>query len=187
MIIKKVVYLLGIAATLGCAQSNKSGDKLSDTTAISQVEQGQPTNTVQPKLIENIPAFRILTTDSVFITQANLKKNQPVIIIYFAPDCDHCVKFMNEVKPHLNEFKKLQVVMITWTKYETLEPFRKKMGLDAYKNITIGTEGDDLLIQQYFQIKDTPYIAIYNQNGKLVKTFAKPPKANTLVALVKGM
>src|ERR1700761_3375552 len=61
-----------------------------------------------------IPPYRILTTDSVFVTPVNLHKNKPLMIIYFAPDCGHCQHLMHEMAPKMNEFKDVQVVMITF-------------------------------------------------------------------------
>ena len=41
----------------------------------------------QTKVNENIPPFKILKADSTWFTAANLKKDKPVMIIYFSPDC----------------------------------------------------------------------------------------------------
>jgi hypothetical protein len=38
---------------------------------------------------------------------------------------------------------------------------------------------------RYYNIKNTPYIAIYGKNGKLVQGFDKVPKMDTLEAAIK--
>ncbi|MEO6150394.1 MAG: hypothetical protein ABIN95_06180 [Mucilaginibacter sp.] len=179
---KKITCLLAVVAIMGCSQAKNNGNTENVITsgADSAAQKSQSQQNIQ-----NIPPFRILTTDSVYVTQTILKKNKPVMFIYFSPDCTHCTKFLDELKPHLKELSKFQIVMVTWIKYAAVKPFYDKMGYSAYKNITMGTEGDDLLVQQYFQIKDTPYVAIYNQSGKLVKTFDKPEKVDELLATAK--
>ena len=65
-----------------------------------------------------IPPYHILNTDSVWVTPANLKKNKAVMVIYFAPDCSHCRHLMDEMKPKMQEFKDIQVVMVTFVEPE---------------------------------------------------------------------
>ena len=43
--------------------------------------------TAQPT---TMPAFKMLLTDGSFYTAADLPVGKPVVLIYFAPDCDHC-------------------------------------------------------------------------------------------------
>ena len=47
-----------------------------------------------------IPPYRILTTDSVYVTPADLKKNKGTVVIYFSPDCSHCQHLMYELNGH---------------------------------------------------------------------------------------
>jgi thioredoxin-related protein len=146
-------------------------------------------NAQSNKDIEKIPSYRILTTDSEYVTQANLKKHKPVVIIYFAPDCGHCQQLMYELKPKMKQISNAQIVMITFSKdydIRSIKGFYRDFGLSSYPNITVGTEGYTYQVQRYFDVKNTPYIAIYNHNGKLAKTFAKVPKdVNEVVAAIK--
>ena len=136
--------------------------------------------------IQQLPVYHILNTDSVRVTTANLKKNKPVMIIYFAPDCGHCQHLMAEVKPHLRELKNIQVVMITFTPLlRPIREFAKQYGLSTQPNFTLGTEGYTMEMQQFFQLKSTPYIALYDKNGKLVKAYEKAPDMKELFATVK--
>src|ERR1700748_2746221 len=82
-------------------------------------------NTVkaQNPSIVNIPPYKILTKDSVFVTPANLKKGKPVMIVYFSPDCTHCQHFTEELKARMDKektssakiFTNTQIVMVTFT------------------------------------------------------------------------
>jgi thioredoxin-related protein len=135
--------------------------------------------------IQNLPMYHILNTDSVNVTTAKLKKDKPVMIIYFSPDCSHCQHLMYELKPKLKELSSIQIVMISFVQYKMIKEFYRDFGLSAYPNITVGTEGYTYEMQKYFEIKTTPYIAIYDKHGKLVKAYEKAPDVNELIAVAK--
>ncbi|MDB5123290.1 MAG: thiol-disulfide oxidoreductase [Mucilaginibacter sp.] len=136
-----------------------------------------------------IPPYRILTTDSVYVTPANLKKHKPVMIIYFAPDCSHCRHLMEEMKPKMKEFRNIQVVMVTFVnpeaQFRAIKDFYKDFQLKKYPNFTVGTEGYTYLVQRYYMVKTTPYIAIYDKNFKMTQGYEKPPAIEQLIAAVK--
>lgn len=143
--------------------------------------------------IQHIPPYRLLTKDSTYITPANLKKNKPVMIVYFSPDCTHCQHFTLEMKEEFEKEKKskvhtlrnTQIVMATWTQLQEIQLFYKDYELAKYPNIVVGTEGTTYLIQRYYQVKTTPYIAIYSKSGLLVKAFEKMPTIADIVATLK--
>ena len=135
-----------------------------------------------------IPPYHILTTDSVYVTPANLKKNKPVMIIYFAPDCSHCQHMMYELKPLMRDFKNVQVIMVTFVmQIKAIQTFYRDFDLAKWPNWTVGTEGYTYVVQKYYQVKTTPYIALYDKKGKLAKTYEKAPKVEELAAEVKKL
>jgi thiol-disulfide isomerase/thioredoxin len=159
---KRIYMLLCLLVAVGCSQAQTLG-----------------ANT-------GIPPYHILTTDSVYVTPANLKKDKPVMVIYFAPDCGHCQHLMYDLKPQLKNLKDVQIVMITFvTQLKAIQVFQRDFDLAKYHNITIGTEGYTYLVQKYYQIKQTPYIAIYNRNGKLSQAYEKVPTIPVLMSAVK--
>jgi len=140
-----------------------------------------------------IPPYRILTTDSIYVTPTKLKKSGPVMIIYFSPDCTHCQHLTDEMtdilkaekKSHKKLLNNTQIVMITWSSLQSIQVFNKDYELAKYPNITIGTEGYTYVVQRYYQVKTTPYIAIYNKKGKLVQAFDKAPKMADIMTVLK--
>ena len=137
---------------------------------------------------EAIPPYHILTTDSVYVTPKNLKPNKPVMVIYFAPDCSHCQHLMYEMKPVMKKLKNVQVVMITFVEQlQAIKTFYRDYNLAKYPNFTVGTEGYTYVVQKYYNVRSTPFIALYNRKGKLSKSFEKPPKMDELVADVKKL
>ena len=135
-----------------------------------------------------IPPYHILTTDSVYVTPANLKKNKPVMIVYFSPDCSHCQHMMYEMKPIMKAFKDVQVVMITFVmQLKAIKVFERDYDLAKYPNFTVGTEGYTYVVQKYYQVATTPYIALYDKSHKLVKYYPKAPKTEDLAEEVKKL
>ena len=166
---KKLFFFLSFIAAVGC------------TNAQTQT----PTPFTPPAYI---PAYKILTTDSVNITPANLKKNKATMIIYFAPDCSHCQHLMYELKPHMKQLKNMQVIMITFTpQIKAIQTFARDFDVKKWTNWTIGTEGYTYNVQQFYHIATTPYIAIYDKIGKPVKYIAKDPKVEDILAATKKL
>lgn len=166
---KRLLFLLSLVLTVSCTNAQK------------------PDSGLKPK---PIPPYRILTADSVWMTPRNLKSNKPVMIIYFSPDCGHCQKMMYELKPKLKELRNIQIVMITWSaKYDirAIREFRRDYGLKDYPNFTLGSEGYTMQVQHYYDVKTTPFIAMYNSGGKWAKYFDKLPKANDILAAAKKL
>lgn len=146
------------------------------------------TNAQNKQDITKIPPFKILRSDSTYFTSANLKKDKPVMIIYFSPDCSHCQHLVYEMKPKMKQFGDIQIVMVTFTDFTMLKMiknFNRDFDLAKYPNITVGTEGHTYIVQKYYQVTTTPYIAVYDHNGKLVKGFDKAPTMDELIATVK--
>ncbi len=140
-----------------------------------------------------MPPFKILTKDSTYLTPANLKKGKPVMIVYFAPDCTHCQHFTDELKLRMDKeakqkdkpFSNTQIVMVTFTDLLDMKLFYIDFELAKYRNIMMGTEGRTYVVLRYYNVKTTPYIAVYDKNGKLVQGFDKVPSLTTLEATIK--
>lgn len=178
---KRILFFLGLIIAAGCTQAQTSSQQAKIVPQIPSAKPAAPN-------IEKIPQFRILNQDSVLLTNANLKKDKPVMFIYFSPDCSHCQRMMYEMKPYMKNFSGIQVVMVTFTQtnlLKLLKEFTRDFSLASYPNFMVGTEYPNYVVQRYYQVATTPYIAIYDKKGKLVKVFDKAPKMEDLVAAAK--
>lgn len=119
---------------------------------------------------KEIAPFKILLTNGQNYTSAQLAKG-PVVLVYFSPDCDHCHDFTQDLIKNYSVVANKQVVMVTFQAMDMLKPFVTKYKLNQYLNFKVGTEGTSYVVQRYYQIRSFPYIAIYDKNGKLVKTY----------------
>lgn len=136
-----------------------------------------------------MPAYKILKTDSTWATPANLKHRR-TMLIYFSPDCPHCQHLTMEMREKIKQFGDTQILMITWSNnydLRAIKGFVKDYDLKKYPNIIVGTEGYSYLVQKYYGIQTTPYVAIFGADGKLSKAFRKAPdNVNALITAVKA-
>ncbi len=68
-------------------------------------------------------------SDNTIFTANDLPKGKSVVLIYFDPDCDHCQKLMTALFKKINDFKKAEIVMVTFKTTGV-------MSLHLKKNIT---------------------------------------------------
>ena len=55
---------------------------------------------------DRVPPFTILLTTGENFSYKELQKDKPVILIYFAPDCDHCRDFIKALTTGMKGFTK---------------------------------------------------------------------------------
>ena len=128
-----------------------------------------------------LPQFSILNSDSTsWYTSRDIRKGMPVMIMLFSPDCEHCIKQMNEMIKRMKDLKKLQIIMVTYQPMDLLVDFIKTYNLKKYSNIKAGRD-TKFLLPGFYQIKSLPYFALYDKEGKLITTFESNTKVDTLL------
>jgi hypothetical protein len=70
---------------------------------------------------------------------------------------------------------------------KAVQTFYNDFNLKKYPNFTVGTEGYTYVVQRYYEVKTTPYIAIYGKDGKLVKHIDNSPKVDDVMETVKKL
>lgn len=104
------------------------------------------------------------------ITKNELKKNRPVILMYFSPECHHCQRQMEDMLARMEELKKVQIILATYRPMEELIAFENKYKLQRHSNIQAGRD-TKYFLQPFFRIRNLPYLALYDAGGKLITTF----------------
>ena len=107
-----------------------------------------------------------------------LKKTEPVMLVYFSPDCDHCKELTKEILKSAKTFGSKHLVMVTYFPIADVKKFANDLSIQNYPNIKVGTEGMTLVVQKHYNIRTFPFVALYNKSGKLSKMFREqaPPK-----------
>ena len=131
-----------------------------------------------------IAPIELTAPDKSIVTASSLKKNQPFILMYFSPSCDHCKQQINEMVARMKDFSKYQIVLATFQPQEEMVGFYKQFELEKYPNILIGRD-TKFLLPPFFRIRNLPYLALYNKDGQIITTFDGNAKVDTILADLK--
>jgi thiol-disulfide isomerase/thioredoxin len=117
-----------------------------------------------------IPAFSIQLPDSSWFSKKDLPKKTPVVIIYFNPECGHCQHEAEELAKNMDKFKKVFFVMAAYHDLQNIQAFDTTYHLDKFSNIVIGRDSKYFL-PVFYKVRMTPFSAVYDKKGNLVKWF----------------
>ena len=121
--------------------------------------------------IQQIPSFKIFTApDSTVFTSEELKKNKPLVLMFFSPDCDHCQKETKEILAYKEELKSLQILMVSPVALNLIKSFYEGYNIASMPNIHMGQDLNYAIGVKY-QIRTFPSIYVYDATGKLAKAF----------------
>lgn len=118
-----------------------------------------------------IPSFKMALTNGTYYTDKQIPKNKPFVLIYFAPDCDHCIKLMDELFKKIHQLDNATIVMITFEQIKDVAWFERKYNIGQFANIKVGTEGITYLLRKYYKLEKTPFTAVYDKHGKLAFSY----------------
>lgn len=131
----------------------------------------QVSDTTPPYLkVPFVPPFKIMLTDSSNFSKANLPKDKPVVIIYLSPDCGHCKIQTKELTDSINFVKDVFFILTSYKSLKELSEFEKTYHLKDFDNIKMGRDLKYFL-PTFYNVKFTPFVAVYDKNGKLLKAF----------------
>jgi thiol-disulfide isomerase/thioredoxin len=142
-------------------------------------------NTTPPYLRnQSIPTFSIQLADSSWFFNTSLNPKKPVLILYFSPDCGHCQVETEEILARMNSLTELQIVMITSRPFEDMLNFIQHYKLHKFPGIVVGKD-HARAITRFYDVRMTPFSALYNKKGKLVKAYKKGIDMNELIKLAQ--
>jgi thiol-disulfide isomerase/thioredoxin len=127
-----------------------------------------------------IPSFSIQTPDSSWFSKVNLKSKKPTLILYFSPDCGHCQSETEEILTKMKELNDLQIVMVTSRPFEDMKNFSEHYKLDRFPAIKVGTD-PARLVTRFYDVKFTPFSALYDKKGKLVNVYKNGIKMDEII------
>jgi thioredoxin-related protein len=131
--------------------------------------------------------FEITLINNQSFKAFQLKKNEPVILMYFSPECDHCKDLTKEIVKQAKSIGTRQLVMVTYFPIAEVKKFANDLSLQKYPNIRVGTEGMTLIVQKHYNIRNFPFLVLYNKSGKLVKMFREQAPAADIVKAMQQL
>ena len=144
-------------------------------------------NTEIKAQIGKLPPFSIMQPNGKNFRAQNLPFEKPIIIIYFSPDCEDCLSFMDKFFTRIKDFDKATVVLISYFPIKDLAKFSVKYKTVNYKNIILGTEGSSFFVKDYYKIMDLPFAALYDKDGNIQSSYQKKIPINEIITKLKKL
>ena len=132
---------------------------------------------------KNIPAFNLLLIDGKNFTQNNIPTSKYTLIVYFSPDCGHCQHEATEMVKNIDSLKHTYIVWAGSRSIPELKAFSEKYGLNACPNMVCGQD-QQYSIPSYYQVKYTPFVAIYDNRKQFVKAYEMGVEIPELLKLI---
>lgn len=152
---------------------------------ISGYTQEKPIASPAPfEKFKSLPPFELTGLDGKKFKRDNLPKNKGTILMFFSPDCHHCLLQMDWMKEAKEQLKGFNFVLATYQPLETLQGFHKTYKLEEWKNIYIGRD-DKYFLPPYFRIKNLPFLALYDKKGQLISVFEGNTKTDLILTAFK--
>lgn len=148
---------------------------------------GLSAQSAEPTPGSGIPAFRMAMTNGRYFTDKDILKDKPLVLIYFAPDCDHCIKLMDQLFSKIHQLDKATIVMITFESPRDVAWFERKYKTFEYPNIKVGTEGTSYVLRKYYRLDKTPFTAVYNKKGKLAYSYKNETPVDEMLSRFKKL
>jgi cytochrome oxidase Cu insertion factor (SCO1/SenC/PrrC family) len=136
---------------------------------------------------QSIPPFTMQLTNGQQFSAKDLSHHKPLIIIYFAPDCEHCQTLMNGFFKKVRDFKKAQIVMVTFKPVQEVAEFEKDYHTGKYPNIKVGIEIPVFFFRAWYKVENTPFTALYDKHGKLIISYKKQTPVDDLIKHLKAL
>ncbi len=131
-----------------------------------------------------IPQFKLMKTDSSWLTRDDLSEHKSTIIMLFSPDCEHCQHQTEILLENVSKLKHVQIVMATTSPLDKIDEFTKKYKLNEYGMFMLGRD-PSMFFGTFYQFKATPFLAIYNKKRELVTVFDGGAKWKKLEVVLK--
>lgn len=137
---------------------------------------------IQTKM-QQLPTVSLRGLDSTEVTLT--QKQQPTVLFYFDPHCEHCQHEAKELKKQAQDFKDVQLLWLSTERLWVLRAFEKEYALQkTIPSLTIAQISPQAADKQ-FGFRTVPTILIYDTEGNLAKKYVGETKIEAIVKYIK--
>lgn len=134
---------------------------------------------------QKLPAFKMKLSNGKIFSSSEVSHSKALIIIYFAPDCEHCQILMKGLFNRINEFKNAEILMPTFESDEAVAGFVKQYQTAKYRNIKVGIEIPVFFFRTYYRLQHTPFTALFDKHQKLIVSYKDYTPLDELIKNLK--
>jgi hypothetical protein len=122
---------------------------------------------------DTIPAFHLQLIDSSFYI-SNQHSQQPFLaIIYFSPDCGHCIELTEELIGKADSLSNTLILLAAYKTLDDLRAFSQRFQLNRFPFIRVGQDISYAIVP-YYRIAYTPLVALYGPDRRLTQIWRYP-------------
>lgn len=114
-----------------------------------------------------VPPFEMTLINGKTFSEKDLKKNKPVLIFMFLPDCKYCHLEMNLIAAEMEKLKHVQIIMVTSGSKEEMITYYQQAGFDKFPNIKMGWQPNRALLG-FYGLEYFPGLYLYSKENKIV-------------------
>lgn len=120
---------------------------------------------------KQMPSFRLLLADSTtYLDTKDIPEGRPTVLFDFGPHCPYSRSQMTEIIKDMKDLKNINFYVFTSASFNEMKTFYEHYKLNNYSNIIAGIVTSHSF-EEYFQVTGVPYLAIYDDDKKLKKSF----------------
>lgn len=121
--------------------------------------------------LPEFPAFKLKDSKGeTFSTVSVLKKDKPVVLIYFSPTCHHCQTQTTDITSNIKLFKDAQFLFVTSYPPSDYQPFLDEYAIEKFSNISFGYDYTYSLVK-FLELESLPGVFVYDKNHQFKKAF----------------
>lgn len=132
------------------------------------------------KRYPSFPPVDLVQLNKKPLTKKDIPTGKASLVFYFSPECDHCQEQVKDMLPRMKDFEKVHILMVTHQPVDMLQKFYTDYQLNRYKNIQVGSDSK-FLLPPFYKIRSLPYLALYDKQGRLIRTFEGNVKVDVLL------
>ena len=102
----------------------------------------------------------------------------------FSPECEHCQHEAGELYKYRDSLANIQIVMASFYPLWEIKDFGAKYQLDQMPNVVLGKDVY-YFMPSFYMIHNLPFLAFYDDKGKLITTFEGTMPFSRLLATFK--
>ncbi len=122
---------------------------------------------------DTLPAFHLQLTDSSFYISNQPTSQRYIALIYFSPDCGHCIDLTEELIGKADSISNTLILMAAYKPLDELRAFSQRFQLNRFPFIRLGQDISYAIVP-YYRIAYTPLVALYGPDRQLVGFWRSP-------------
>ena len=119
--------------------------------------------------IADIPEFCLQqVVDSLLFCNTQLVKDNPVILMYFHPECDFCQTEAIQIQQNAGNTGDIQWVLVSYAEKDSLQKFMEVHQLVDVPNLVMLMDSQ-FILYNHLWVKSIPTSYVYDRQHRLVK------------------